>query len=199
MKLFHVSRPGVKITQGLSIDPGLASTGLCRIYRVGGKLNIVPSWLEKTEAPLSVALPQLIEMCDRQAHRTLDALKELNLGETEVVIEYPHLGGEFSVGLCTYINQLTNVLWNKAGVARITFLPARIPEYFCKQRKQVTGTETVALVKSLLPGLPGRFPTHAADAALFTLFRFYDSLPAELQSRLRKPEYELVELKYHNY
>lgn len=180
----------------LSIDPGVATSG----YALLSKGGTVKSWRQerKDTEVLSKSLPELLVLMRRLVEEDLLRVRDqegaFSWGEAEVVMEYPHLSGQFSLGLSLYISELTAQL-RAQGVLKVTFIPNRIPEWFMKQRG-VSGKETVHLARSLFPWVgTQRISVHECDALLFSLFKHYRFYNSKFGIVAREPVFSTVVLE----
>lgn len=96
-----------------------------------------------------------------------------------MVMESPHLGGEFSLGLGLVMSEIVRLLWLELKVAGIKFIPNNAAE-FLQKKKSVSDTETKRYIQSLFPDIQFRkIKMHAVDALLFCLMgapKFYKQI-----------------------
>lgn len=196
MKVFEISRQeGVKPLEVVGIDPGVATQGIAHFKVESDVYHWEQQSLECDLRVTWLSMPELIVAVQDRVRETLKVLDRMavSIPETAVVIEYPFMRGSASPGIGCYTTELVNQLMDR-GVARIGFLPCRIPEFFLKKRS-VSGLETVALVKTLFPDV-GRIKVHAADAMLFALFRYYEYFVRYVRGldQWRPPNFKIVNI-----
>lgn len=197
MKLYRITKREGQILTSLSIDPGVSTAGFCLL----GTRGRLETW--SAASPdfhvLKLIYPELLV---KIRDRALEFINKTPIcgaqwETTEVIMEYPHISGGFSLGLAQMITTLTQIFIDKLNVPRVVFIPNRIPEFFLKVRS-VSGRETVDLVKSF-GILEGRFPVHEADALLFSVFAhlevYRSRYPSDAMRNLRVPNFEIVELQ----
>lgn len=197
MNVFKIERRAPSYGEprhSLAIDPGIKTIGWCLYDKENGTFSHGFKEFEE-ESPLSVDFPRLYEMVHRVLVNLSGELKGVDFMFTEVVVEYPHIGGQFSTGLCCYLTRLIDTLVMRHNCPRISLIPNRIPEWFLKKRS-VSGTETVQLVKKVLD-IQGRIKVHAADAILFSIFRHFDlwlKFNGKGIAEMRRPEFTEINL-----
>lgn len=193
-----VRDPGVKPKFSLAIDPGVASAGFCLL---SPPTNDLEYWAiqDPNTKVTQFAFPELRELIAAKAKQYIDRvpLTDIQWKDTEIVIEYPFLGGQFSVGLMLTANEIVGRLWDQKSVCAVTFIPARIPEFFAKTRS-VSDTETKILAGMISPKWDStkRTPVHAADAFLFSVFRHYNYYKSVgwLNANVREPTYTVKQI-----
>lgn len=179
----------------LSIDPGVATSGYALLTRQG----VVHSWKAEREdtGVMSKSVPELLvlmrKLVGEDLLRAFEVEEPFSWHSAEVVMEYPHISGQFSLGLSLYMSELVSRLLG-LGVMKISFLPNRIPEWFLKQRG-VSGRETVALTRSLFPWVGAkRISVHECDALLFSLYKHYRFYNQKFGIVAREPLFTTVVL-----
>jgi len=197
-----------RVAQAVAIDPGLATCGIA--YLNTSKINdgcwVDWDWFEdKSGKATTLALPELYAYAQERAlftyKKMFEQFESLDPSACDFIIEYPHLMGQFSTGLAVFICKLTQVLKDN-DARRITYIPARIPEFFLKVRS-VNGTQTVTFAKEAYgkslyraEDTPIRLKVHAADALLFLLFRYNKIITGLTGIPTRVPEWETIKLPY---
>ena len=114
------------------------------------------------------------------------------------MVEFPHITGEFSVGMSVSCTLWLEELFKSKNVVRVTFIQNKIPEFFLKKRS-VTPLETVYFARDVLPMFVPEvpLPTHAYDALLYLLFVHFDWFKAYIRDgAVREPHPELVKLNW---
>jgi len=181
----------------VSIDPGVKTTGVAILDKGKASIEMLAyEWGEinasKTYLPLLILF-----MRDKIREIVSDKISGIK-GSVECVVEFPHITGEFSVGMSVSCTLWLEELFKSKNVVRVTFIQNKIPEFFLKKRS-VTPLETVYFARDVLPMFVPEVPlsTHAYDALLYLLFVHFDWFKAYIRDgAVREPHPELVKLNW---
>ncbi len=199
MRLFLYERGCIKESPQtvVSIDPGVKTTGVAILDKGKASIEMLAyEWGEinasKTYLPLLILF-----MRDKIREIVSDKISGIK-GSVECVVEFPHITGEFSVGMSVSCTLWLEELFKSKNVVRVTFIQNKIPEFFLKKRS-VTPLETVYFARDVLPMFVPEVPlaTHAYDALLYLLFVHFDWFKAYIRDgAVREPHPELVKLNW---
>lgn len=146
----------------------------------------------KTYLPLLILF-----MRDKIKGIITDKIKGLS-GCVECIVEFPHITGEFSVGMGISCTLWLEELFKIKNVIRVIFIQNKIPEFFLK-KKSVSPLETVYYARDVLSMFVPEYPlaTHAYDALLYLLFVHFDWFKAYIKvGAVREPHPVIVRLKW---
>lgn len=196
MKLYVIGSGRGRSQYSLSVDPGVVTSGYAFL---DSEAKTVVSWAEKNEGVrvLELQVPELLQAVKGVVQKNLSGaiarIGREKVPATEVILEYPHVSGEFSMGLAVCLTWMQE-FFVREGFLKVTYIPARIPEWFLKVRS-VSGRETVDLAKSFFPHIRDkRVAVHECDALLFSLFKHYDFYHRVFGVNARPPQYEIVDV-----
>lgn len=201
MKIFFWEKNSTVAERIMGLDPGVKTTGFSLFDMATHSFSIGK---REWDIPvLTLSLPTLIAEIHKQTEDILNIVTRT--GAQEVIMEYPHLRGSFSLALAVELSHITMKLRTAPSVIRTTFVPNRIPEFFLKERS-VSGKETVEYAEELSSGfkwygkkcvrVSNRVSVHECDALLFALIARYDLIaPGFAPFVPRKPELEWIRLE----
>lgn len=185
-----------KITRVLALDPAVRDGGFS--YFCPREKTLLTGNIKTDKKVMSVSFPELFLIVNSSVNKAIETLSPYLGIETNFLLEYTFLKGEFSVGLSMYNSLLVERLVRESLVGRICFVPTRMGSFFLKKRTTTKG-EHVEFVKSALPGLKERITSHEADSLMLMMAVYHGIFNKKSRFDLRDPEIEVVKLEYNQY
>lgn len=193
MTLFEFTRtlpyvPSTNFPFKLAIDPGVKTNGFALWDSMSGKIELRAVEAPPEIKPTKMYFPNLIAYIRESQKLMLEGVVP-KAGEVHVVIEFCHIGGQFSTGLCVDITSYMELLFGIPNVTKVTLIQNRVPEFFLKKRK-LTNTEVGIYAREVFGDMlpTKKVPIHAYDAVLFLLYSEYELLKPHLKIPVRVPE-----------
>lgn len=174
----------------LAIDPGVRTNGFALWEQGSSSISLISKEAPKEVKPTKMYFPVLLNYIKHSQKELLFDIVPSD-GEVHCIMEFCHIGGQFSTGLSMAITSYLHTLYQYKNISRVTLVQNRIPEFFLKRRK-LTNTEVGMYARQIFGDvLPSkRVPIHAYDAVLFMLFSEYTNMKHLLKEEVRTPNPE---------
>jgi hypothetical protein len=202
MRLFVLQ--GVKklpeVRQSLAIDPGFRTSGFSLIDFNKNKVKAWSAPSNKAKV-MGLPFPYVLEVAASRIDFYIKQLERHCTPETtEVVLEFTHLQGEFSVGMCMLNSLLVQRLF-EVGVPKVVLIPNRIAQFFMKMQgvsdAQIKRFVEVKVTEPMGKNFTtGKISPHSADAILFHVFVHNDFFRSKFDVTVRIPEIEFTTMRW---
>lgn len=197
----HAYRPNKTSRYLVSIDPGLATSGIV-IYDIVASLFYESTLLSedyKSSPNFNENLPSVVYQISRYIDYIKTTLGVTTLSDCSIVIEHPRYNPDFtfSIGLSMLVSSFISVLLQQ-DTGTIYLVPPMVTQYFIQERNLKDSH-----IKSWVHFFLSEFSTikfssyHTIDAFLLNLFIHWVYYKSVYKlTGIREP---VVNIKYHDY